>query len=100
LARLFQPVFHEQVQVVALVKNLAFDLGVDLAQPADLAVLLGDQLLVQRGDLDEQVVLRQIEVGSEPLGRDTVVVPFDVERARFVLPFDLIEVEQSCELPF
>src|SRR6266511_2236726 len=63
-----EAVLPDQAEVVALVEDLAVDLGVLLTEAADLAVLLRHQLLVQRGDLDEQVVL------------------------------DLVEVEEACEL--
>ncbi len=52
LRRRLEPVLHEEVQVVALVEHLDVDLGVQLTQPARLAVLLRHELLVQRRDLD------------------------------------------------
>ena len=58
LRRRLEPVLHEQVQVVALVQHAHVDLGIELLHPARLAVLLGDELLVQRGDLDVEVVRR------------------------------------------
>src|SRR5207244_5357488 len=69
-----------------------------LAQQPKLAVLLGHQLLVERGDLDVEVVRRQVEVGSERLRRLPVAVRLEDERARLVLPRDAVEVEQLREL--
>src|SRR5262249_50565940 len=70
-----------------------------LDEPARLAVLLRDELLVQRRDLDVEVVHREIEVGRERLHRPAVAVVFENERARLVLPHDAVEVEQLRELP-
>lgn len=93
-----QAVLGEQVHVVPLVKDLAVDAGVQLAQPPCLAILLGDQLLIQRGDLDVEIVLGQVKVGGKPLNRAAFLVEFDVEGSRLVLPLDLVKVQQSCEL--
>ena len=67
--RILQAVLRHQRQVVALVEDLAPDLGVPLAEAADLPVLLRDELLVERRDLDVEVVDREVEVGREPLQR-------------------------------
>src|SRR5205823_11741319 len=83
-----------------LVEDLAPHLGVLLAEPPNLAVLLRDQLLVEGRDLDVLVVRGEVEVGGEPLGHVALGVPVDVERAGLVLPFDLVEVEEPGELPF
>jgi hypothetical protein len=93
-----QPVLHQQVQVVPLVQDPDVDLGVQLLQAAGLAVLLRDQLLVQRGDLDEEVIGRQIEVGRERLGRPALAVPLEDEGPRLVVPDDPVEVEELGEL--
>src|SRR5207302_1190362 len=74
-------------------------LGMQLAQASGLPVLLRDELLVERGDLDVQVVRRQIEVGCERLHGLAVAVTFQRERARLVLPLDAVEVEELRELP-
>src|SRR5260370_42042718 len=76
LRRQFEVVFHEQMQVVALVQHLDADLGVQLAEPAGLTVLLRDELLVERGDLDVEVVRGQGEVGTERLRGTAVTVAF------------------------
>jgi len=64
----------------------------------DLPVLLGHELLAHRGYLDVDVVLWQIEVGSEVPGWLTGIVPLEGERMRFVQPVDTVEVQQSREL--
>ncbi|MBW3588891.1 MAG: hypothetical protein KY429_05690 [Actinobacteria bacterium] len=79
LTRLFETVFHEKVQVVALVKDLALDVWIKLSQPSHLPVLLGNELLIKGGYLDVEIILREIKVGSEPLSRNSVAIPFDVE---------------------
>src|SRR3984893_17684947 len=98
LRRRLEPVLHEQMQVVALVQHLDADLGVQFPEPAGLAVLLRNELLVERRDLDVEVVRRQIEIGIERLHGPAVTVAFERERARLVGPFDAVEVEQLGEL--
>src|SRR5262245_1139849 len=95
-----EAVLVHQGQVVALIEDLAVDAGVQLAKPAHLPVLLRDQSLVQRGDLDVQVVLREVEVRREPLHDVAVAIPLEVERRRLVLPVDLVEIQQLRELAF
>jgi len=99
-SRGFESVLHEQAEVVPLVEDLAPHLWVPLAETADLAVLLRDQLLVEGRDLDVLVVRGEVEVGGEPLGDVALGVPVDVEGAGLVVPFDLVEVEKPGELPF
>jgi hypothetical protein len=55
--------------------------------------------LVERGYLDVQIELGEIEVGRETLRDRPRAVPGDIERGRLVAPLDLIEVEQASELP-
>src|SRR6266536_4929310 len=98
LGRRFEPILHEQVQVVALVDELDTHLGVELLEPACLAVLLRDELLVERRDLDVQVVRGEIEVRGESLRRAPVTVTLERERTRLVLPLDAVEVEELREL--
>ncbi len=87
------------MQIVALVEDLATDIRVYCLQLANLLVLLGDELLVHRGDLDEQVVVGKVEIGGEPLGRLTVRVEDDREATRLVFPGNTVEVQEECELP-
>ena len=95
---LFEPVLHQQVQVVLLVEDLALHVGIEAQQATNLPILLRDQLLVERRDLDVEVVLGQVEVGREPLRGIAITVPLDIERGRFVRPLDLVEVEELREL--
>jgi hypothetical protein len=94
-----QPILQQQVEIVALVQDPAADVGVERAQTPHLAVLLGDQLLIERGYLDVEIELGQVEVGCEALRDGPGAIPGDVERRRLVAPLDLIEVEQASELP-
>jgi hypothetical protein len=99
VVRLFEPILHHQVQVVALVEDLALHIRVILLEKLDLFVLPGHQFLVHRGDLDEETVVEQIEVGGEELDR-LAVLEADWEALRFVLPGDPVEIEKKCELTF
>jgi hypothetical protein len=99
LAGLFQAVLDQQVEVVTLVQDLADDAGIELHQAPRFAVLLGDELLVQRRDLNIEIEFGQIEIRRKAARWVAMPVPFDVEGGWFVLPSDLIEVEQLCELP-
>jgi hypothetical protein len=96
--RFFQPVLDQEVHVVALIEDLAAHVRIERHKPPDLAVLLGDELLIERCDLDVEVEVGQVEVGCEALARVAVPVPFDIETGGFVAPRDLIEVEQLGEL--
>ncbi len=98
LTRLFETVFHEKVQVVALVKDLALDVRIKLSQPSHLPVLLSNELLIESGYLDVEIILWEIEVGSEPLSRNSVAIPFDIEGTGLVSPFDLVEVQELSKL--
>ena len=97
--RCLEPVLDEQVQVVTLVEDLAADVGMVLLEEPHLAVLLRDELLIHRGDLDEEVLVGEVEVRGEVGRRLPVTVEFDGEAARFVLPAEAVEVEETGELP-
>ncbi|MFQ5523319.1 MAG: hypothetical protein ACE5F5_07040 [Acidimicrobiia bacterium] len=71
----------------------------DLFEPAHLLVLLGDELLVHRGDFDVEVVFGKVEVRGEETGGVALIVEFDGEGSRFVFPGDPVEVEEEGELP-
>src|SRR6478735_3455229 len=98
LRRRLEAVLHEQLQVVTLVEHLDLDLGVQLDEAARLAVLLRHQLLVERGDLDVEVVRREVEVGREGLRRVAFTIALEHEGARLVVPLDRVEVEELREL--
>ena len=96
---LLETVFDHQVQVVALIEDLAVDVGVESLETTDLAILLGHQLLIHRCDLDEHLIVGQVEVRREPLGRLAVLIEIDREAPRLVVPGNSVEVEKEGELP-
>ena len=91
-------VLEHQRPEVAGVEQLDVEVRVELAQPAQLAVLLADELLAQRGHLEVEVQVGQVEVGREALDHVTVQVPQDRERVWLVLPAHRIEVEDARHL--
>jgi hypothetical protein len=95
---LFEPVFDHEVEIVALVEDLALDVGVISLEQLHLLVLLRDQFLVHRRYLDEELVLGHVEVRGEELDR-LAVFESDREAARLVLPWNAVEVEEEGELP-
>jgi hypothetical protein len=99
IPRLLEPVFDQQIVEIPLVEDLASNIRIELPETADLAVLLGDELLVHRGDLDVEIILRQIKVWPELLCDDPCCVPLDGERTWLVLPDDVVEVQKPRELP-
>lgn len=99
MVRLLESVFDHQMEIVALVENLALGVRVDGPETAHLLVLLGHEFLVHRRDLDEEVIVGKVEVGSEPLGWLTFRVELDWKTPGLVVPWDTIEVEQEGELP-
>ena len=79
------------------IEEAYLDVWVELAQAAQLAILPGDETLLQRGELDVEIELWQVEVRGEHLG-DPVAVPFRRERGRLVVPLDPVEIEDVGEL--
>jgi hypothetical protein len=53
--------------------------------------------LVHGRDLDVEIVVGQVEVGSEELDRDTVLEPYR-EDLGLVLPRNAVEIEEKREL--
>src|SRR5579883_2853994 len=84
--RSMQAVLGQERFVVPLVEELHLDLGMQLPQAADLGVLAGHQLLVERRQLDEAPMLGKVEIGPEGRARGAVGVPFEDELDRFVVP--------------
>jgi hypothetical protein len=93
-----QPELEEEVEVIALVEDLDGHLGVKLLQAPDLAVLLGHELLVEGGDLKEQVVSGKVKVGPERRRRLPGRVTVEDELDRLVLPGDAVKVQQLRQL--
>src|SRR5438552_1607481 len=60
-------VLQEHRPEVAGVEELDPDVGVELSQAAELAVLLPDEALLERRHLEEHVEIRQVEVRREAL---------------------------------
>ena len=78
---------------VSLVEELDPDVRVSLAQLAQLPVLARDERLLHHGELDVQILLRQIEVGRERLAHPAVLVLLEDEGSRLVEPRDSVVVE-------
>ena len=91
-------VLEHQRPEVTRVEQLHADLRIELPQVAQLAVLLPDQRLLERRQLDVQVDLRQVEVGRERLDDRAVGVPGDGEDVGFVSPRDTVEVQDPRQL--
>ena len=92
------PVLEHQRSEVSGIEELDPETRVQLAQSADLAVLLANESLLERRELDEELQIGQVEVRREALQDIAVEVPKDREDARFVLPGDLVEVQDAGEL--
>ena len=88
---------HQRPEVAGI-EQLDPDVRVELTQPAQLAVLLAHEALLERRQLEVQVEVGQVEVGREALDDRAVEVPQDRERVRLVLPADLVEVEDPRQL--
>jgi hypothetical protein len=97
--RFLESILHQQMQVVPLVEDLALDAGIELSQPANLSVLLRDELLTHGRDLDVHVIFGKVEVRPEEPGWLAVGVPIDCKRLRFVCPLDLVKIQESREFP-
>ncbi|MEA2001283.1 MAG: hypothetical protein U9N84_05275, partial [Actinomycetota bacterium] len=95
---LLQTVLDEEAEVVALVKDFALDLRVHFPEETYLLVLFGHKLLTHGRYLDVQVVLREVEIGSEELCRLAILEP-NCELARFIVPVDFVEIQESREQP-
>src|SRR5262249_50232589 len=83
---------------VAPVEELDPDVGVPLAQLAQLPVLASDERLLHGGDLDVEVLVGKIEVGREGLLHAAVRILLEDERPGFVFPGDVVVVEHLCAL--
>ncbi len=95
----FKTVFHNKLQIVALVEHFAIDVRVNGLKPFHLLVLLGNELLIHRRDLNEHVIVGEIEVGREIFGRLAIFIELNWEAFRLVIPRNAVEVEKKGELP-
>jgi hypothetical protein len=84
---------------VPLIEDLAPHVRVQLPQAPYLAVLLGDEFLTHRRDLDEEVIVWQIEIRPKLPRGGSRFIPLDDKGSRFVLPRDRVEIEESREFP-
>jgi hypothetical protein len=88
-----EAVFLNQVEIIPLVEDLAPDARIKTPECPYFSVLLGDELLAHRGDLNEEVVVGKVEVGSEVLVGPPFCVPGDGECPGLILPGDSVEIE-------
>lgn len=66
-----------------------------LSEPPNLSILLGDEFLIHRRNFNVKIELWEKKVGRESLENAAVVGKFNVECCRLILPIDLIKVEQA-----
>ena len=92
------PELEQQHPEVARVEQLDPDVRVQLPEPAQLAVLLADQLLLERRELHVQVEVRQVEVRREALDHLAGHGPADGEGVGLVRPAHLVEVQDPGQL--
>jgi hypothetical protein len=59
---ILQTVLEQEVHVIALIEDLAPDVGIELLKTARLPVLLRDELLIEGRDLYVEVELGEIKV--------------------------------------
>ena len=78
---------------VAPVEELDVDVRVEPSQFPELAVLASDERLLHHGHLDEEILLREVEVRRERAGNASLLVPLEDERMRLVVPADAVIVE-------
>ena len=93
-------VFEEQVLIIPAIVDLALDLRVEFAQSFYLTILLRYQFLVHGSNLDEEIVLREIEIGRKFRSRITLMVPAYIEAHRFIQPFYVIEIKEPGKFLF
>ena len=93
-----ETVLLHQVEVITLVEDLAAHTGIQTTERSYLAVLLGDELLAHRGDLDEEVIVGKVEIGSEVLVGTPLAVPRDRKCSRLVFPGNSVKIKERSEL--
>src|SRR5207247_1076962 len=92
------PELQHQRPEVAGVEEFDADVGIQLVDATELAVLLADELLAEGRHLEIEVEVGQPEIRREALDDHTVQVPQDRERVGLVLPADPVEVEDPAHL--
>jgi len=78
---------------VAPVEELDPNLRIEPLKLAKLPVLPCDEGLLHHGHLDEEILLRKVEVGRERAHNSTLVVAVEDERVRLVIPGDSVVIE-------
>jgi hypothetical protein len=89
-----QIVLTEEFVEVTLVDHQKGNLGVELAEAANLAVLLRDQALLQNGEFDEEATLGKIEVRAKAAGGNALLIPVERKLQGFVDPLEAVQGEQ------
>src|SRR5579884_1658468 len=92
-----QSEFSDQLLKVLLIKHLNIDVRVDGSEQPDFAVLLGNEGLLHRGDLDVSVELGKVEVRGERLENLAVLVPLQRKAAWLIFPANAVKIEQIGE---
>ena len=98
LRRQLEPVALREPLDVPSVEELHTDVRVQPLDLAQLSVLPGDEGLLHDGDLDEEVLLGEVEVGRERADHAAVRVALENEGVRLVVPRDAVVVEDLCAL--
>jgi hypothetical protein len=55
------------------------------------------KLGTQGGQLDVQVLIREVEIRAEGFNRDPMLIPFQREGAGLIYPCDAVEIEDRSE---
>ena len=88
-----QPVALREPLDVPPVEELHAHVGIEALNLAKLAVLARHERLLHDRDLDEEVLLREVEVGREGTDDASVLVPLEDEGVRLVVPRNAVVVE-------
>jgi hypothetical protein len=89
-----QVVLTEELVKISLVHDEERDLRIEIAESANLAVLLGRQALFENGQLNEEATLGQVEVGTKTTYGRAVFVPIEREFQGLVDPLETVESQQ------
>src|SRR5579884_2308054 len=92
-----QAVFENQILKVLLVKDLHVNLGIELAEPFDLAIFSRHQRLLHGRQFDIKIKFRQIKIRRERLDNPALLVPLEGKRTRLILPGDPVEIQKIRE---
>src|SRR5215831_15506471 len=85
---------------IPLVEELDAHLGIELAQPAQLPVLPGDERLLHDRDLEIEVLVGEVEIGRERLDDLALLIALEHERVRLVHPRHAVVIEDLGVLEF